>query len=108
VNYVIFGDPPGGHFGARQPFWQHSANFHLRPSRLALSFGLRSAEKPSFENSIVSGFLGGRHVCFGHSFNLVAGYVCILLAALADIHLGECCHVQSAGNQLSLGGYLAA
>ena len=47
---------------------------------------------------------GTGHVRFGHSYSFAAGYVCILLAALARIHLAQFSHVKSAAGALALHG----
>ena len=60
---------------------------------------------PSFDEEFTASEIGGRgHVRFGHSYSFAAGYVCILLAALARIHLAQFSHVKSAAGALALQG----
>ena len=48
-----------------------------------------SIEMPSFEAELILQIGGRGHVRFGHSYSFAAGYVCILLAALARIYLAQ-------------------
>jgi hypothetical protein len=59
---------------------------------------------PSFEAELIRQIGGRGHVCFGHSYSFAAGYVCILLAALARIYLAQFSHVKSAAGALALHG----
>ena len=60
-------------------------------------------EMPSFEEEFITSDIGGRgHVRFGHSYNFAAGYVRILLAALARVCLVQFSHVKRAGNAVVL------
>lgn len=51
---------------------------------------------PSFEEESVRQVGGTGHVSFGRCYSFAAGYVCILLAALAGIRLTQLRHVESA------------
>ena len=53
---------------------------------------------PSFEAELIRQIGGRGHVRFGHSYSFAAGYVCILLAALADICLVQLSYVERPGN----------
>ena len=55
---------------------------------------------PSFEEELVRQVGGRGHVRFGRSYSFAAGYVCILLAALAGICLAQLGHVKSTGNRI--------
>jgi hypothetical protein len=48
-----------------------------------------SIEMPLFEAELILQIGGRGHVRFGHSYSFAAGYVCILLAALARIYLAQ-------------------
>ena len=57
-------------------------------------------EMPSFEEELIRPIGGRDHVRFGHTYSFAAGYVCILLAALAGIclaRLGSRVHRQHYG-----------
>jgi len=59
---------------------------------------------PSFEAELILQIGGWGHVRFGHSYSFAAGYVCILLAALARNYLAQFSHVKSAPSALALHG----
>lgn len=53
---------------------------------------------PSFEEELVRQVGGRGHVRFGRSYSFAAGYVCILMAALAGICLAQLSHIQRTGS----------
>ena len=53
---------------------------------------------PSFEAELILQIGGRGHVRFGHSYSFAAGYVCILMAALAGICLAQLSHIQRTGS----------
>ena len=50
---------------------------------------------PSFEEELISQIGGRGHVRFGHSYSFAAGYVYILMAALAGICLAQLSQVNA-------------
>jgi hypothetical protein len=63
---------------------------------------------PSFEEELVRQVGGRGHVRFGRSNSFAAGYVCILLAALAGICLAQSVTLKVPGNAVVAATVVAA
>jgi hypothetical protein len=79
---------------ATASFWRLFFLFHL--VRVLSGEFSNSTEMPSFEAELILQIGGRGHVSFGHSYSFAAGYVYILMAALAGICLAQLCDVKRA------------